>query len=65
MCTTHANADAHTSEHAQEPASGHCGHCSHDDLTLEDVNDRRAQVDRDNAARELAHSDSDRLHHTT
>ena len=64
MCTTHAHTDAHTSEHAEEPASGHCGHCSHDDLTLEELKGRRAQLDRDIAARELAHFDSDGLHHT-
>lgn len=54
MCTTHEHTDAHTSEHAEEPASGHCGHCSHEDLTLEELKDRRAQLDQDIAARELA-----------
>lgn len=61
MCTTHAHADAHTREHAEEPA---CGHCSHDDLTLEELIGRRAQLDRDIAARELARADADGLHHT-
>lgn len=54
MCTTHEHTDAHTSEHAEEPASGHCGHCSHEDLTLEELKGRRAQLDQDIAARELA-----------
>lgn len=64
MCTTHAHTDAHTSEHAEGPASGHCGHCSHEDLTLEELKGRRAQLDRDISARELTHADSDGLHHT-
>lgn len=63
MCTTHAHADD-TREHAEEPASGHCGHCSHDDLTLEELKGRRAQLDRDITARELAQADADLLHHT-
>ena len=64
MCTTHAHTDAHTSEHAEGPASGHCGHCNHEDLTLEELKGRRAQLDRDIAARELARADADGLHHT-
>lgn len=63
MCTTHPHADAHTSERAEEQASGHCGHCSHDELTLEELKGRRARLDRDIAARELARADSNALHH--
>ena len=64
MCTTHAHTDAHTGEHAEKPASGHCGHCSHEDLALEELKGRRAQLDRDIAARELARADAEGLHHT-
>ena len=62
MCTTHAYADGHTGEHAEEGMSGHCGHCNHEDLTLEELKGRRAQLDRDIAARELALADADGLH---
>ena len=64
MCTTHAHADAHTSGHAEEPVSGHCGHCDHESLTLEELKGRRAQLDREIAARECARADASGLHHT-
>ena len=64
MCTTHAHADARVSDHAQERGSGHCGHCSHDDLTLDELKDRRAELDRDIAAREHALADANGLDHT-
>lgn len=64
MCTTHAPADGHTSEHGEESASGHCRHCSHEDLTLAELKGRRGQLDRDIAARELVHTDGDGLHRT-
>lgn len=61
MCTTHAHADAHNSEGAEERV---IGHCSHENLTLEELKGRRTQLDRDIAARELARADADELHHT-
>ena len=64
MCTTHAHADAHNSEHAAERVSDHCGHCSHENLTLEELKGRRAQLDREIAAREFARADAGGLHHT-
>lgn len=64
MCTNHAPTDGHTSEHDEESAGGHCRHCRHEDLTLADLKRKRAQFDRDIAARELVHADSDGLHHT-
>lgn len=64
MCTTHADAGAHTSGQAKESRSGHCGHCSHDELTLEELRGRRDQIDRDIAARELDGADADERHHT-
>lgn len=64
MCTTHADAGAHISEPAKEPMTGHCGHCRHDELTLEELKGRRAQIDRDIAARELAGADAHGLHQT-
>ena len=64
MCTTHAHADAHTSEHAEEPVRGHCGHCSHENLTLEELKGQRDQLDREIAAREFGRADARGLHHT-
>lgn len=64
MCTTHAHADAHASGNAEEPVSGHCGHCSHEDLTLDELKGQRARLDREIAARESARADAGRHHHT-
>lgn len=61
MCTTHAHTDAHTSEHAAGPRSGQCGR---EELPLGGLTGRRAELDRDIAAREPAHAERDGLHHT-
>ncbi|MFC5175109.1 hypothetical protein [Nocardioides taihuensis] len=61
MCTTHAHTTARRTAPAEEPESGHCGHCSHDDLTLEELKGRRAELDQDIAARELTDSGAGRL----
>ncbi|QSR30598.1 hypothetical protein CFI00_08815 [Nocardioides sp. S5] len=63
MCTPHTNADTRTSERGETPASAHCGHCNHDDLTIEELKGRRAQLDRDIAARELGTADSPGARH--
>jgi hypothetical protein len=61
MCPTQAHADAHASQHAQQPTSCHCGH---DDLTLEELKAQRAQLDRDITARDPANTDAVGLHYT-
>lgn len=55
MCETHDHdhAQGHVHEH------GHCGHCNHDELTLEELKSRRAQLDRDIAAREALATSGD------
>lgn len=63
MCDTHAPTDGHTSAHGEESATTHCGHCNHEDLTLSELKDRRAELDRDIAARERVHADSNGLDH--
>lgn len=64
MCTNHAPTDGHAGGPSEEPAIEHCGHCSHEDPTLAELKGRRAQLDRDIAARELVHAHDDGLHHT-
>ena len=64
MCTTHAHTHADAGEHVEEHVSGHCGHCAHEDLTLEELKGRRDQLDRDIEAREPVRADADGLHRT-
>lgn len=53
MCTSNDHTDVPSGDNAEEPASGHC---SPEGLTLADPTDRRAQLGRHIAARELAHA---------
>ena len=64
MCTTHTNANTHASGRGEAPGSTHCGHCNHEDLTIEELKGRRSHLDRDIAARELGTADSPGVGHT-
>ena len=63
MCTTHAHADAHNSEHAAERVSDHCGHCSGDIPKFKDLDDRRDRLVRDQAV-QRDREEAKGLHHT-
>lgn len=64
MCGTHEHEHAERHEHEshehESHEHGHCGHCNHENLTLEELKARRDQLDRDIAALEPQRADAAR-----